>query len=224
LTFDDGPDPAVTPRLLDLLDDAGARATFFVIGRRAEAHPRLTAEIADRGHRVENHTYSHHPTFAFSGPGGLGREIDRAQRAVTALTGRTPVWFRAPAGMRNPLLGGVLARRGLALASWTRRPFDRATREPRRIVGRLTRSLAAGDVLLLHDGGSLTAPSGRPAVLEALPQLLAALAREELLPVPLPPPPAGTDPSPPTPSPPTASPPTPSPPTASPSTASRVSP
>ena len=106
LTFDDGPDPRVTPRVLDLLDAAGARASFFLIGRRAERHPGLAAEIAQRGHRVENHTWSHPHSFAFHGPRGLGREIDRAQAVLEEITGRRPAWFRPPAGIRSPLLAG----------------------------------------------------------------------------------------------------------------------
>lgn len=198
LTFDDGPDPRVTPRVLDLLDAADARASFFLIGRHAAAHPRLTAEIAHRGHRVENHTWSHPHRFAFGGPAGLGREIDAAQGILTELTGRTPAWFRPPAGMRNPLLAGVLARRGLALASWTRRGFDGVSRNPRAVACRLTRSLAAGDVLLLHDGSSLasaaeardTEPPHAATVLAALPLVLDALSRRGLTGVALPQPPA----------------------------------
>jgi len=189
LTFDDGPDPQVTPRVLDLLDAAGARASFFVIGRRAAAHPELTAEIAARGHRVENHTWSHPHHFAFCGPRALGREIDGAQRSVAAITGRAPAWFRAPAGIRSPLLGGVLAQRGLGLASWTRRGFDTVSHDPRRVARRLLRGLAAGDVLLLHDGDSLGSrgDAGRPSpVLASLPRVLAALAADGLVSVALP--------------------------------------
>lgn len=188
LTFDDGPDPGVTPRVLDLLDAAGARASFFLIGRRAAAHPGLAREIARRGHRVENHTWSHPNGFALTGPGAMGREIDRAQRLLTELTGRRPAWFRPPAGMRSPLLAGVLARRGLGLASWTRRGFDAVHADPGAVARRLTRGLAAGDVLLLHDGSSFGSPAGRQAgtVLSALPRVLDSLDRRGLTAVPLP--------------------------------------
>ncbi len=185
LTFDDGPHPEVTPRVLDLLAAAGARASFFLVGARADRHPGLVAEIARRGHRVENHTWSHPHGFAFRGPAGLGSEIDRAQARLAELTGRVPAWFRAPAGIRNPVLAGVLAARGLGLASWTRRGFDAVSRDPRRVAARLVRGLAAGDVLLLHDGTG--AGGGRPApVLGALPPLLGALAARGLVSVPLP--------------------------------------
>lgn len=191
LTFDDGPDPRATPRVLDLLDAAGARASFFVVGRRAERHPDLVAEVARRGHRVENHTWSHRWSFAFGSPGAMGREVDRTQRLVAALTGRPPAWFRPPAGMRSPLLAGVLAGRGLALASWSRRGFDAVDRRPRRVLGRLTAGLAAGEVMVLHDGSSPRPAGGGPAlVLDLLPPLLAALGDRGLTAVALPSPPS----------------------------------
>ena len=180
LTFDDGPDPEITPQVLELLATYGAKASFFVIGRRAERHPGVLAEIIGRGHRLENHTYHHSNAFAFNGPRGLGREIDRAQRCLERLSGRRPTYFRAPAGMRNPWLDWVLARRRLKLASWTRRGFDTVDRRPRRVTRRLLRGLADGDVLLLHDGNAARGPSGRPVVLEVLPRVLDALAEHGL--------------------------------------------
>ena len=188
LTFDDGPDPAVTPRVLDLLAARGARATFFCVARHAEEHPDLVADIARRGHRVENHSWRHSKAFCFLGPRALGRELDRAQEALTRLTGSAPRWFRAPAGLRNPWLERQLRARRLSLVTWTRRAFDTVTPDAGRVVGRLTRDLAAGDVLVLHDRGS-AARDARPAVvLEALPVLLDRVAAAGLRPVPLPPP------------------------------------
>jgi len=189
LTFDDGPDPDVTPQVLDLLDEAGCRASFFAVGRRAERHPEVAAEIVRRGHRIENHTHRHPNGLAFLGPGALGREIDRAQEALAALAGRRPRWFRAPAGVRSPWLGGVLAGRGLGLASWSRRGFDAVDGDPRRVARRLTAGLAPGEILLLHDGGSARTPAGRPVVLEVLPRVLDALAHRGLAGVALPDPP-----------------------------------
>jgi peptidoglycan-N-acetylglucosamine deacetylase len=177
LTFDDGPDPEITPRVLDLLDGAGMRASFFVIGRRARAHAGLTAEIARRGHRVENHTDTHPHLFACYPAGLLRREIERTQSAVAAATGRRPRLFRAPAGLRNPLLDWVLHRAGLRLVSWTRRGFDAVDRNPAAIARRLLAGLAPGDILLLHDGRATARPAGNPVVLEVLPRLLDALAR-----------------------------------------------
>ncbi|HEX7184251.1 MAG TPA: polysaccharide deacetylase family protein [Thermoanaerobaculia bacterium] len=186
LTFDDGPDPEITLRVLDLLDRHGARATFFCIGRRVEAAPEIVAEIARRGHQVENHTWSHPHAFSCYPPGAQRREIRRTQEAVERATGRRPGFFRAPAGFRNLFLDRELWSAGLTLAAWTRRGFDTVERDPEKVAARLLRGLAAGDVLLLHDGGSVARDRhGRPVVLEALPRVLDAMAARGLRSVPL---------------------------------------
>lgn len=186
LTFDDGPDPRTTPDILEVLEARGARASFFVVGSRVAAARGLVAEAAARGHRVENHSFRHSPAFFFHPPWTLRDELARCQEAVAEATGRAPVWFRAPAGFRGPLLQPALAAQGLALASWTRRGFDAVERDPGRVLARLTRNLRAGDVLLLHDASSATAATGRAVALEALPPLLDALDVAGLRAVPLP--------------------------------------
>lgn len=186
LTFDDGPDPQVTPEVLRILDRYDAKATFFCIGRHAEAHPELVAAIRERGHRVENHTYEHAHTFAFRGPRAMADDILRAQTVLARGAQPEPVFFRAPAGMRNPWLAGVLGALGLQLVSWTQRGFDSVTRDASKIVARLTRNLRAGDILLLHDGGGALDERGRPVVIEALTGLLEVLRGKGLRPVPLP--------------------------------------
>lgn len=176
LTFDDGPDPEVTPRVLDLLDRCGARASFFCIGARARAHPGVVREIARRGHAVENHTDCHPYRFAALPPGGLRREIAGAQATLALLAGAPPAFFRAPMGLRSPLLQPVLARLGLHLVSWTRRAFDGLLGDAQAAGARLRRNLAAGDVLLLHDGRAARTRDGQAVVLAVLPDLLRALA------------------------------------------------
>lgn len=173
LTLDDGPDPAVTPRVLDLLDRHGVHATFFCIARRARQHPALLREIVARGHSVQNHSLEHRHTFALLGPRALALEIGRAQAVLGELTGVRPHCFRAPAGLRNPFLDPVLHRLDLQLVSWTRRGFDTVRRDPQRVLGRLTDGLGAGDILLLHDGHARRTSGGQPVVLEVLPALLA---------------------------------------------------
>lgn len=176
LTFDDGPDAVTTPKVLDLLDAHGASATFFCIGRHAERHADLCREIVRRGHAIENHSFSHRVTFSLLGPAAMADEVARAQASLIATVGCRPRFFRAPAGLRNPFLGPALHALDLQLVSWTRRGFDTVRNEPADVLGRLTRGLAAGDILLLHDHGSALAPSGRPVVLEVLPDLLRAVA------------------------------------------------
>jgi len=185
LTLDDGPDPAVTPQVLDVLDRFGARASFFVVGERLAAAPALGREILARGHSLENHSQHHRHHFSLLGPAGLRRELESAQQAIAAVGGRAR-FFRAPAGLRNPFLDVQLQRAGLQLVSWTRRGFDTVSADGDRIHARLTRHLAAGDILLLHDGHAARAPDGRPVVLDVLPRLLAELERAGLRSVSLP--------------------------------------
>lgn len=180
LTFDDGPDPEVTPRVLDLLDTADMKASFFLVGERAERYPVLAREIVRRGHCVENHSFRHSPWFAFCGVGKARREIDRAQRAIADATGFLPVYFRAPFGIRSPLLEPALAAYGLRYVSWTRRGFDTVDRDAAKVFDRLARGLAAGDVLLLHDGAVSRARADGMGVLAPLHALLARLAERGL--------------------------------------------
>jgi peptidoglycan/xylan/chitin deacetylase (PgdA/CDA1 family) len=165
LTFDDGPDPQVTPQLLNLLDAAGAKASFFVIGARAAQHPQLIREIAARGHTIGNHTWSHSYLFFFFFPRRLKAEIARVQQLVGELTGVAPKYFRAPAGIRSPLLQPVLGRVGLTLTSWSRRGYDAVDRRADRVLERLEPGLTPGGILLLHDGDN-------EALLESMPRLL----------------------------------------------------
>ncbi len=177
LTLDDGPDPEVTPAVLDLLaahGAHGAQATFFCIAERAAQHPALLRRIVAAGHSVQNHSLQHRHHFSLLGPRGFAREIGRAQDLLTDLSGSRPHCFRAPAGLRNPLLDPVLHRLGLHLVSWTRRGFDTRQSDPKRVLGRLTHQLAGGDILLLHDGHARRSANGRPVVLDVLPQLLQA--------------------------------------------------
>lgn len=176
ITIDDGPDPEVTPRVLEILARHDARASFFCIGERAAAHPELIQAIVAAGHHVENHGQRHRNHLSLSGPAGWRREIGEAQHTLGALAGAAPVYYRALAGLRNPFLAPVLHGLGLQLVTWTRRGFDTRCAEPEQVLERLTRGLAAGDILLLHDGHAAASVSGEPVILEVLPRLLARLA------------------------------------------------
>lgn len=177
LTLDDGPDPDVTPAVLDLLAEHGLRASFFCIAERAQAQPALLRRIVAAGHDVQNHSAHHRHHFSLLGPRALTEEVGRAQAILGEITGREPHCFRAPAGLRNPFLDPVLHRLGLHLVSWTRRGFDTRERDAARVLARLTRGLAARDILLLHDGhAARTAHDGRPLVLAVLPALARALS------------------------------------------------
>jgi peptidoglycan/xylan/chitin deacetylase (PgdA/CDA1 family) len=186
ITVDDGPDPEVTPVVLDILEQHRARATFFCIGERVAAHPALARAIVARGHLIENHSQRHLNRFSLLGPRALSAEITQAQETISQITGRAPRLFRAPAGLRNPFLEPVLHRCGLKLVSWTRRGFDTVSRNPEIVLAKLTRDLAAGDILLVHDGHAARAADGTPVVRTVLPRLLDACAAAGLATVTLP--------------------------------------
>lgn len=180
LTIDDGPDPVVTPAVLDLLERYGARATFFCIGTQAARYPDLCRDIVRRGHAIENHSQTHGYGFALQGPRGFVRELQTAQQTLTDVTGEPPLFFRAPAGLRNPCLDPVLQRLGLQLVSWSRRAYDTRNGDARAVLRILTRSLRAGDILLLHDRHAALTAQGTPVILDVLPPLLHAIAAARL--------------------------------------------
>lgn len=183
LTIDDGPDPVVTPQVLDVLDRYAVQATFFCIGQQAERYPALCREIVRRGHAVENHSQVHQHNFSLIGSKKLMRELSTAQETLTRISGQSPVFFRAPAGLRNALLGPVLARLNLTLASWSVRGFDSRIGDAARVGRVLLGGLKAGAILLLHDGHAARTPSGEPVILAVLPTLLDAALAAGLHPV-----------------------------------------
>jgi peptidoglycan/xylan/chitin deacetylase (PgdA/CDA1 family) len=183
ITIDDGPDPEVTPRVLAILAEHRVAVTFFCIGERAARFPGCVRDCAAAGHAIENHSYRHGHNFSLLGLGSIGREISRAQQVLSALSGSAPRFFRAPAGLRNPLLDPVLQRQGLQLVSWTRRGFDTVSTDAAGVLARLTRNLCAGDILLLHDGHASRDSTGTPVVLAVLPRLIAAIGERSLRPV-----------------------------------------
>ena len=180
LTIDDGPDPIVTPQVLDLLDRYDAQATFFCVGEKARRFPDLCREIVRRGHAVENHSQHHRHYFSLLGTRGLMRELQAAQDTFTTITGQRPLFFRAPAGLRNPFLDPVLSRLGLTLASWSVRGFDTRIGDASRVKSSLLRGLRAGAILLLHDGNAARTTGHRPVILEVLPALLESAASARL--------------------------------------------
>ncbi len=183
ITIDDGPDPDVTPTVLELLDRHGVKATFFCIGEKARNHPDLCRDIAKRGHALENHSMHHSYHFALLLLGKCYSELASTQDILASITGIRPSFFRAPAGLRNPLLDFVLSRLSLQLVSWTRRGFDTVEQNPQVVLAKLLDGLKAGDILLLHDGNAARTVMGVPVILEVLPSLLDVVTATQLRPV-----------------------------------------
>ncbi len=175
-TFDDGPHPASTRRVLAALRDAGATATFFVIGRKAEAHPDLVREIVAAGHTLGVHGYDHHRLYALKPPGDVEADIRRAQTAVERACGVRPCWFRPPIGQVSPRTAEGARRAGVAIVGWSVRALDGVARaEPAAVARRVAQGLRAGAIVLLHDAAEHD--DFDPASAGALPALVAA-ARE----------------------------------------------
>jgi peptidoglycan/xylan/chitin deacetylase (PgdA/CDA1 family) len=147
--------------------------------------------IAAAGHSVQNHSHHHRHHFSLMGPQAMAREIGDAQALLADLSGCAPIAFRAPAGLRNPLLDPLLHRMNLHLVSWTRRGFDTRDGDPASVLGRLSHGLAAGDILLLHDGharrsvsvGGNRNANGHAVLLDVLPPLLQRCRAAGLRPV-----------------------------------------
>jgi peptidoglycan/xylan/chitin deacetylase (PgdA/CDA1 family) len=172
LTFDDGPDPTSTPRVLDVLAREGVRATFFLIGRRAVRSPAIVGRIAREGHDLGNHTWSHRSLWTL-GPAGTRREVVRGHAAITGVAGRAPEFFRAPWGMTNLALSGVLRELGTPCVFWSAQTEGLRPAPPQAQVARAVRAAAPGAILDLHDADGV--PGAGSRLLAALPELIARL-------------------------------------------------
>jgi peptidoglycan/xylan/chitin deacetylase (PgdA/CDA1 family) len=171
LTFDDGPDPVDTPRLLDLLRDKGIKATFFVVGRRDEQYPEIVHRAWEEGHLIGNHTWSHQPIFCFLPPWRLRCEIECGTESVRLACGHRPRYFRSPVGLRHPFLRPYLAQAGLEFVSWRLRSRDTSIRNSGTLARRILDKTKGGDIILLHDHR----PRGAKTMLEALPGVIDSL-------------------------------------------------
>ncbi len=180
LTIDDGPDPIVTPQVLDILERFQVKATFFCIGNKAAQHPTLCREIVRRGHTVENHSQQHRHYFSLLGTNRFTREIEAAQKTLLSITGVSPQFFRAPAGLRNPFLEPALRRLGLQLASWSVRGFDTQVRDADKVKNKLLAGLRPGAILLMHDGNAARTKLDVPVILAVLPPLLETAKKQNL--------------------------------------------
>lgn len=172
LTIDDGPDPAITPLVLAILAQKNIRATFFCIAEKVAQHPELAKNMALAGHRIENHSMRHKHYFSLMGWTGIKKELQAAQQTIARITGSAPRFFRAPAGLRNPLLDPLLHQQDLQLVSWTHRGFDTCIGDARRVLASLLSNLKAGDILLLHDGNAARDKNGQAVILAVLPALI----------------------------------------------------
>ncbi|MCA9554874.1 MAG: polysaccharide deacetylase family protein [Myxococcales bacterium] len=183
LTFDDGPDPEVTPQILDALAAAGAKATFFAIGRHLEAHPALARRLVDEGHELGNHSFSHSRLLNFARDGAMEAEVRRGAAAVVAVSGQPGLpLYRPPIGLKNPPLARVARRLAMRVVMWSVHGRDTGAASGAAVAERVLGRAGPGDIVLLHDGRDAPGPARR-ATAEAVPLILAGLAARGLRPV-----------------------------------------
>ena len=180
LTFDDGPAPPFTERVLDILGEHNISATFFLCGKNVERHPEIARRIVREGHIVGNHTYSHPFLFARSRR-FMAEEIDRTQEVIRRVTGVRPTLFRPPYGARWFGLMPVLRQRGLKMVMWSVAGSDWKY-NTEAIVRVTTRRVHPGAVVLLHDGHEQPPRGGidQSSTVEALPAIIEAVSRAGL--------------------------------------------
>lgn len=175
LTFDDGPHAKGTPAVLELLRDAGARATFFVAGEQVERRPALVGEIVAAGHEVGLHCHRHRNLLRLT-PGQVRDDIDRAAALITDAAGRSPGLYRPPYGVFNAAALAIVWARGWEPLLWTRWGRDWDRREtPESIAARVSDDLRGSEVLLLHDADYYSAPESWRRTVGALPLVLEAI-------------------------------------------------
>ena len=179
LTFDDGPSPETTPRVLDLLEEAGCKATFFVIGRKAAAHPELVRAIAARGHAIGVHGFAHDRLFSLRSPETVRDDLDEAIAAIEAITGERPTLFRPPIGHTSPRIAKALEWFDLTVIGWSARGLDgNPHARAEKVAERIVPKLRDGAIVLLHDAAERD--DFEPATVKALPRILAAMQRLDL--------------------------------------------
>jgi peptidoglycan/xylan/chitin deacetylase (PgdA/CDA1 family) len=184
LTFDDGPHPKWTPRVLATLAKHDAKATFFLVARKAEEHPDVVRAILDAGHAVGLHSYAHDRLFALRREGRVRGDLERGIAALEKLTGSRPTLFRPPIGHTNPVIARVVDKLDLTVVGWSAAGRDGvASANAEDVVSRVRRDLRDGAIVLLHD--SPEKGNREPAAVKALPLILDALAAERLDVVPL---------------------------------------
>jgi peptidoglycan/xylan/chitin deacetylase (PgdA/CDA1 family) len=182
LTFDDGPDPEATPRLLQLLAARGVRATFFLIGERAARHPDVVRAIADAGHEVGNHTWRHRNAWLLT-PAMAAREIIEGSRILQDILGRPPRLFRPPWGIVSAATLATTRRLGLVTVLWSIQHEGLRPRTPAAQLRHVTHRLHDGAIVDLHDAPGLAGAPDR--LLATMPGLLDALDRRGYAAVPV---------------------------------------
>lgn len=171
LTFDDGPNPDATPRILDALAARGVRATFFVLGRHADRWPEVVKRVTDEGHTIGNHGW-HHQKLHLHGPRFVRRDLTMGTESIVQACGVRPALFRAPHGFRSPWVTPIAASLGQKTVGWSRGVWDSNRPGVDRIVRRTVDGTRPGSIMLLHDGDGYDMQGDRRQTADAMPRIL----------------------------------------------------
>lgn len=150
ITFDDGPHPAITPKLIDLLDAHDVKATFFCTGENAAAHPEIVSKIMNNNHVIGNHSYSHSKFFDLLPAKKMQKEISGTNQVIESITGKTPLLFRPPYGVTNPMLRKAIGKTNMVSVGWSLRSFD-TVKSSNDVLTKLIGNTKPGDIVLFHD-------------------------------------------------------------------------
>ncbi len=155
LSFDDGPNPRVTPMVLDLLKEHDIKAAFFCIGKRVIENPEIMRRMKEEGHLIGNHSYSHTSLFDFWGNQQMQRDIEKAEKFMALATGQRPEWFRPPFGVTNPTVASLVNRKKYKVMGWSVRSLDTTIKDKDKTVERIKKRWHPGGIILLHDTHNL---------------------------------------------------------------------
>ncbi len=182
LTFDDGPHPVDTPAILEILEKAGAKATFFFVGERVRRFPEIVRRVAQSGHQIEAHSDTHPWWFSLASASRTRREVRDSVETLNEYAGQRPQFFRPPMGHKSLSLAAVLREEGLQMVVWSVRPFDTVRRTADGIRESVLSKVKPGGILLLHEG--IGREPGEPSrTVQALPSMLKELRERGLEPV-----------------------------------------
>ena len=156
ITFDDGPHEKYTPMVLDILKKYNAKATFFCIGVNAEKYPQIIKEVAEQGHVIGNHSYSHVNSFGFFNSEKVSNELRKTNNIMFDIINKKLLLFRPPFGVTNPAIVKAISMSEFKVIGWNKRSLDTVIKNEIHIEKRITKNLKSGDIILLHDTSAKT--------------------------------------------------------------------
>lgn len=163
-TFDDGPNPEYTPKILAILKANNIKAIFFLIGKEVEKHPEIVKQIVAEGHVIGNHSYSHSNSFGFFSTKKVKEDLSKAQLAIQKIIGVPPKLFRPPVGVTNPNIAKAIKELKFKTIGWNLRTLDTVTTDKQKLINKISTNLKPGSIVLFHDTQKVT--------LQALPEII----------------------------------------------------